>query len=142
MMDERERAVELFDRWTALWNGELGLAAEIMADQFILRYGQPGTEMMDDVSTPDEIARLISHWRTARAGPLFAAIGEPVVQLLPEAGAMNGVVVRPYNSSFKVAGAPVKTVSGIDMLYFREGRIFEVLSVSGGRDGRAFFSAD
>lgn len=43
--DLRSFGVDLFDRWTAMWNGDLAVASQIMAPDFTLRYAQANTPM-------------------------------------------------------------------------------------------------
>lgn len=52
----RDYAIDLYNRWAALWNGDLAIAAEIMAPEFTLRYAQPGASAFDDVRDPAALA--------------------------------------------------------------------------------------
>ncbi|EBU8132113.1 hypothetical protein DLM20_25500, partial [Salmonella enterica subsp. enterica serovar Java] len=80
-MTDQDPAIALFDRWTAMWNGNLDLAPEIMATHFVLRYGQPGTEPMDAVHTPEQLQQLIARWRKMRRDPVFRAEGRPIKEI-------------------------------------------------------------
>lgn len=137
-MDSRAFAIELFDKWTAMWNGELLLADQIMASDFILRYAQPETEAMDLVRTSAAISQLIAAWRVKRGGPIFRAEGDPIVEVSGQSSMPTGVIARPYGVTLSPDGRPPHTVSGIDILRFRQGRIIDVLSASGGAAGRSF----
>lgn len=130
-------AIALFDRWTAMWDGWTELAHGIMADRFVLRYAQPGTEPMDAVTTPEALSDLIRRWREMRVEPHFRAEGQPLVEIGGADAPGSGTVVRPYSTTFG-PGEARRTVSGIDWLRFEAGRIVEVLSASGGAEGRSF----
>lgn len=127
----REYGIELFDRWTAMWNGELELAERIMAPRFTLRYAQPGAEIYDTIHDPAAFARQIAAFRAAMPGQLFEVQGEAVVDLDAD---RNGYVARPYGSR-----RPGVAVSGTDILRVAAGRIVEVWSVSGGAQGRSYY---
>ena len=132
-MDLRTQGIRLFDRWTAMWNGELHLAQEIMAPAFRLRYAQPGTEAFDDCTTPEGIASLISRWREARPGMVFSAEGEAAVDLASIEGSVRGLVARPYLAAVHAANGQRIAKSGTDIPRVADGRISEVWSVSASR---------
>ncbi|MFF0413896.1 nuclear transport factor 2 family protein [Kitasatospora sp. NPDC004745] len=130
----------VYDRWTALWNGELRLAAEIMAPEFTLRYAQAGTEVFDEVRTPERLAEVIAQWRAMRGpGLRFEAEGVAVADLEPAGGTVSGLVARPYRASFVDADGAVVARSGTDTLRITDGLITEVWSVSSGAAGRTFY---
>ncbi|MFI9236414.1 nuclear transport factor 2 family protein [Streptomyces sp. NPDC053079] len=136
----RRFGVELYDRWTALWNGDTGLAGEIMAPEFRLRYAQAGTETFDDVRRPGELADVIAGWHRRRPGLRFVAEGPAVVDTEGDDGtAPHGVVARPYRASFTGDDGQLVSRSGTDILRFSGGRITEVWSVSSGAGGRTFY---
>jgi hypothetical protein len=132
-MNLRSTGITLFDRWTALWNGELSLAADIMASTFRLRYAQPGTQAFDECRTPAQIARLIGGWRQGRPGLVFRADGDAAVDLTLIEGQPYGLVVRPYVATLAKEPGEAMRKSGIDMLRVQAGRIAEVWSVSAER---------
>ncbi|WP_230210121.1 nuclear transport factor 2 family protein [Streptomyces kaniharaensis] len=135
----RQAGTEVYDRWTAMWNGELALAEEIMAPDFTLRYAQAGTEAFDEVRTPGRLAEVIAQWHAGRTELRFEAEGVPVVDLEPVGGSWSGLVARPYRATFADAeGAPVVR-SGTDTLRIVDGLITEVWSVSSGAHGRSFY---
>ncbi|GGS03430.1 hypothetical protein Snoj_08040 [Streptomyces nojiriensis] len=137
--DVRQFGIHIYDQWTAMWNGELGLAEKIMAPEFVLRYAQAGTEAFDDARTPQQLADLIAAWHQERRGLRFAAEGPAVVDLALVDGAPTGLVARPYLAS--VTGEDARTVarSGTDTLRITNGLISEVWSVSSGSAGRTFY---
>ncbi|GAA1959273.1 nuclear transport factor 2 family protein [Kitasatospora viridis] len=129
--DGRTWATELFDLWTALWNGDLALSEQIMAPEFTLRYAQPGTEVFDTIRTPQQFADLIAAFRKARPGLRFAPEGPTAVDLQPGDGGWTGLVTSPYLASFD--GGERESRSGTDMLRVADGKIVEVWSVSNER---------
>ncbi|MEU1311162.1 hypothetical protein ABZ419_20045 [Streptomyces cinnamoneus] len=137
----RQFGVELYDRWTAMWNGDTGLAGEIMAPEFRLRYAQAGTGAFDDVRRPAELADVIAGWHRQRPGLQFLAEGPAVVDMDGYDGtaAPEGIVARPYLASFTGDDGQVVSRSGTDILRFSGGRITEVWSVSSGAGGRTFY---
>ncbi|MFG2824466.1 nuclear transport factor 2 family protein [Kitasatospora sp. NPDC048365] len=137
--DLRAYGVELFDRWTALWNGDLAMAEAVMAPEFVLRYAQAGTEAFDEVRTPKQLAAVVEAWHGTRTGLVFAAEGTAVVDLSPVGGAPAGSVARPYLATFATEDGGKVARSGIDMFRVEGGRIVEVWSVSSGAAGRTFY---
>ncbi|MEV5242168.1 nuclear transport factor 2 family protein [Streptomyces cinnamoneus] len=137
----RQFGVELYDRWTAMWNGDTALAGAIMAPEFRLRYAQAGTDVFDDVRRPAELADVIAGWHRQRPGLRFVAEGPAVVDTDGYDGtaAPGGIVARPYLASFTGDDGQIVSRSGTDILQFRGGRITEVWSVSSGAGGRTFY---
>jgi hypothetical protein len=136
----RAFGIELFDRWTAMWNGEVGIAQAIMAPRFTLHYAQANSERIDDVHTPEALAELVRFWHGYRANLRFRAEAEVAVDLALVNGAPEGRVARPYLAVFTDAGGQVVARSGIDLLRVEAGRIAEVWSVSSGAAGRTFYA--
>jgi hypothetical protein len=137
----REFGTEMFDRWTAMWNGDLELAGKIMAPAFRLRYAQQGTEAFDDVRTPAELAAVIAAWHTRRGALRFSAEGIAVVDLVPGDGGPSGRVARPYLADLTDDTGQSLSRSGTDILGITDGLITEVWSVSSGVNGRTFYGA-
>ncbi|MFK0259429.1 hypothetical protein [Streptomyces sp. NPDC090445] len=139
--DLRQFGVDVYDRWTAMWNGEAGLAERIMAPRFTLRYAQAGTEAFDSVTTPQQLTETIAAWHRARPGLRFTAEGPAVVDLRPGGAAAppSGLVARPYRAGFTAEDGAVAARSGTDTLRVVDGLITEVWSVSSGAGGRTFY---
>ncbi|MER7755911.1 hypothetical protein [Kitasatospora sp. NPDC097643] len=135
----RQVGIEIYDRWTAMWNGETGLAEQIMAPDFTLRYTQANTEAFDEVRTPEQLAGVVARWRASRQELDFAAEGEAVVDLAEVDGVVSGLVARPYRASFTDDEGAVVARSGTDTLRITGGLITEVWSVSSGAAGRTFY---
>lgn len=134
----RDFAIELFDRWTAMWDGDLALADEIMAPKFTLRYAQPGADIYDTIHDPAAFAAAIDTFRTDRPGLTFEVQGLPIVEMTD---ARTGIIARPYGAKvIDPEGAVLRDISGTDILRFENGQIVEVWSVSGGLEGRSFYA--
>ncbi|MGW0805300.1 nuclear transport factor 2 family protein [Nonomuraea sp. NPDC002799] len=129
----------MFELWSALWNGDLSLADQIMAPQFRLRYAQPGTDAFDHIRNPSHLAEMIAQFRAARPGPHFAPDGEAVADVHLADGVAHGRVARPCLARFADETGRDLRISGFDMLRIEDGLITEVWSVSGGRTGRVFY---
>jgi hypothetical protein len=130
---------ELFDRWTAMWNGDVAIADQIMAPEFTLRYAQANTERIDEVRTPRALAELVRFWHSFRPGIRFSTEAEAAIDLASVDGLPRGRVARPYLAVFTEASGQVVARSGIDLLAVLGGRIVEVWSVSSGAAGRTFY---
>ena len=138
-MELRDFGITLFDRWTAMWNGDVAVAHAIMADAFVLHYAKANTERVDNVRTPAGLVELVQFWHSFRPGIRFSAEGEAAVDLDLVDGAPSGRVARPYLAVFCDANGDLVARSGIDMLAVRGGRVVEVWSVSSGAQGRTFY---
>ncbi|WP_405137021.1 nuclear transport factor 2 family protein [Nocardia sp. NBC_01388] len=131
----RDFGIELYDRWTDLWNGELA-ADEIMAPEFTLRYAQPGATVYDDIHDAKAFAAQIETFRAQLPGVRFAPQGPGVVDM---DDTRTGLVARPYGVRFTGRDGTLTELSGTDILRAENGRIVEVWSVSGGLVGRSFY---
>ncbi|WP_228785626.1 nuclear transport factor 2 family protein [Nocardia cyriacigeorgica] len=133
----RAAGIQLFDKWTDMWNGELHLAEQIMAPEFLLRYAQPGASDYDRIRDRAAFIAQIARLRDQRPDLRFTPQGSCVVDM-DETG--TGLVASPYGARFTGPGGSVVDVSGTDILRATGGLITEVWSVSGGPDGRSFYS--
>ncbi|WP_040807999.1 nuclear transport factor 2 family protein [Nocardia concava] len=133
----RDYGIELFTRWTNLWNGDLDLVDEIMAPEFTLRYAQPGASDFDEIRDRAALAAKIDKFRAERPGLEYSTQGVPVVEMTD---ARSGIVARPYGARIVQDGIVVRDLSGTDILRFENGQIVEVWSVSGGAEGRSFYA--
>lgn len=131
----RDFAIELFDKWTALWSGELTLGQEILAPKFTLRYAQPGATVYDEIHDPQTFVEQIARFRAERPGLRYETQGIPVVEI---DSARTGSIARPYGARRPGPDGELN-LSGTDILRFEQGRIVEVWSVSGGAQGRSFY---
>lgn len=134
----RTSGIELFDKWTAYWNGDYALADAIMAPKFTLHYAQVGGEHFDTIHTPEQMTDIIKVWHTMRKNIVFKPEGECVVDLI-EDGGVTGLIARPYFVAFDGEDGKRVCRSGTDILKVASGKIVEVWSVSSGIQGRTFY---
>jgi hypothetical protein len=133
------KGIELFDCWTAYWNGDYTQADIIMALNFTLHYAQASGERFDTIHTPNQLTDTIKAWHNGHKNILFKPEGECVVDLIEKAGSLFGLVARPYFVAFDGEGSERVCRSGTDILKISNGRIVEVWSVSSGVQGRTFY---
>ncbi|MFF7751148.1 nuclear transport factor 2 family protein [Streptomyces sp. NPDC007971] len=114
--------IALFDRWTALWNGDFGDPEAFLAPGFFIRFGNdPQNAATDEIHGPAGIVSYVSDFRARRPGLRYAVEGTPMVD-----GALGQVASR-WNVTLPDGVAK----SGIDLLEVVDGRIATVWSVTG-----------
>ncbi|MFE0517017.1 nuclear transport factor 2 family protein [Streptomyces sp. NPDC058964] len=117
-----DTGIALFDRWTALWNGDFSDPEEFLAPGFRIRFGNdPENAETDGIHGPDGIVEFISAFRAAGPGQHYAVDGTPLVD-----GDSGRVACRWY-----VTRADGLQKSGIDLFEVVDGRIATVWSVTG-----------
>ncbi|MBK6014402.1 nuclear transport factor 2 family protein [Streptomyces sp. MBT53] len=118
-------AIALFERWTALWNGDFSDPESFLAADFRIRFGSrpEGAPDTDGLRGPSGIVDLIARHRAESPGRRYAVEGVPVV----DEG--RGRVA----SCWYVTRADGSQKSGIDLLEVVDGRIATVWSVTGVR---------
>ncbi|MEV6111610.1 nuclear transport factor 2 family protein [Streptomyces sp. NPDC052109] len=115
----------LFDRWTALWNGDFSDPEAFLAPDFRVRLAndpERGAET-DEVYGPAGIVGLVSAFREEKPGLRFVVDGPPVVD-----GDLGRAACCWY-----VILADGSQKSGIDLLEVVDGRVSAVWSVTGVR---------
>jgi hypothetical protein len=116
------QGIALFDRWTALWNGDFGDPETFLAAGFRIRFGNdPERAETDALRGPQGIVDLIARHRAAKPGLRYEVDGTPLV----DAG-LGQVASRWY-----VTTADGTQKSGIDLFEVVDGRIATVWSVTG-----------
>ncbi|MEV6838701.1 nuclear transport factor 2 family protein [Streptomyces sp. NPDC051133] len=117
-----DTGIALFDRWTALWNGDFGDPEAFLAPGFRIRFGNdPANAATDEVRGPAGITDYVRAFREARPGLRYTADGTPAVD-----SATGRVACGWY-----VTLADGVQKSGIDLLDVADGRIRTVWSVTG-----------
>ncbi|MGW2699180.1 nuclear transport factor 2 family protein [Streptomyces sp. NPDC001340] len=112
----------LFDRWTALWNGDFSDPEAFLAPDFRIRFGNdPDNAATDEIHGPAGIVAFISAFRTQKPGLRFVVEGTALVD-----GGLGQAAVRWY-----VTGPDGADKSGIDLIEVADGRIATVWSVTG-----------
>ncbi|MER6566358.1 nuclear transport factor 2 family protein [Streptomyces sp. NPDC001093] len=115
--------IALFDRWTALWNGDFSDPEAFLAPGFRIRFGNDPERgaTTDAVHGPAGILGLISAFREEKPGLRFTVDGTPVVDGASGRTACCWYVTLPDGTQ----------KSGIDLLEVADGRIAAVRSVTG-----------
>ncbi|MFI6486031.1 nuclear transport factor 2 family protein [Streptomyces sp. NPDC050564] len=118
--------IALFERWTALWNGDFADPERFLAPNFRIRFGNdPDNADTDTLHGPQALVDFIAAFRTSLPGQRYAVEGTPLV----DAG-QGGVASRWYMTRQDDSGVAVAK-SGIDLFQVEEGRIVTVWSVTG-----------
>ncbi|MQY32835.1 hypothetical protein SRB17_07940 [Streptomyces sp. RB17] len=119
----RAAGIALFDRWTALWNGDLSDPEAFLAPGFRIHFGNDPERgaVMDEVYGPAGMAGLVSAFREEKPGLRFFVDGTPTVD-----GALGRTACCWY-----VTLPDGAQKSGIDLLEVVDGRITTVWSVTG-----------
>lgn len=121
-MTSVDTGIALFDRWTALWNGDFSDPETFLAPDFRIRFGNdPDNAETDKIQGPQGIVDYISAFRTAKPGQHYTVDGTPMVDTH-----LDRVASRWY-----VTLADGVQKSGIDLFEVADGRIATVWSVTG-----------
>ncbi|MFF7351234.1 nuclear transport factor 2 family protein [Streptomyces filipinensis] len=115
--------IALFDRWTALWNGDLSDPEAFLAPGFRIRFGNDPERgaVTDEVHGPAGIVQLVSAFREDWPGLRYAVDGTPLVD----------TTLGQVACCWYVTLADGFQKSGIDLLEVVDGRISTVWSVTG-----------
>ncbi|MFG2994185.1 hypothetical protein ACGFZK_33650 [Streptomyces sp. NPDC048257] len=121
----REAGTRLVERWTALWNGDVALAEQILAPGFRLHFADDfdGNGSAHTFGQ-DELTAFISVNSHALTGLTFAAEAAPLVD------SERGEMACRWSESH-TDGEDVVVKSGIDMFAVTDGRISAVWSLTG-----------
>ncbi|WP_327412564.1 hypothetical protein [Streptomyces sp. NBC_01233] len=124
----REAGTRLVEGWTALWNGDVALAEQILAPGFRLHFADDfdGTGSAHTFG-PDELTAFISANSLALTGLTFAADAAPLVDT------ERGEMACRWIESSDGGDGDVVVKSGIDMFAVTDGRISAVWSLTGNR---------
>ncbi|MEU2714851.1 nuclear transport factor 2 family protein [Streptomyces sp. NPDC007205] len=114
--------IALFDRWTALWNGDFSDPEAFLAPGFRVRFGNdPANAATDEVRGPAGMLAYVRTFRAQKPGLRFAVDGTALVDT-----GLGRVACCWY-----VTLADGVQKSGIDLLEVVDGRIATVWSVTG-----------
>lgn len=119
--------IALFDRWTALWNGDLSEPERFLAPGFRIRFGNSPeqAEETDSIRGPQVIVDRVAAFRAARPGLRYTVDGTPLVDTV------QGTVASRWYVSGESAADGAAERSGIDLFEVVDGRIATVWSVTG-----------
>jgi hypothetical protein len=134
MIVSSELGVDLWDRWTALWNGDLTIGPDILAPDFRIHFGGviEGADT-DGFRGPADLTAFIGAFRQRYERLSYRTAVGPIADVRAVEGAAAGhVACRWLADSTDLAGVS-STKGGIDILRLADGRIAEVWSVTGSR---------
>ncbi|UXY27295.1 ester cyclase [Streptomyces sp. HUAS TT20] len=121
-MTSSDTGIALFERWTALWNGDFSDPETFLAPDFRIRFGNdPDNAETDKIQGPQGIVDYVSAFRTAKPGLRYTVDGTPMVD----------THLGRVASSWYVTLADGDQKSGIDLFEVADGRIATVWSVTG-----------
>jgi hypothetical protein len=121
--------LDLWKRWTRMWNGEPALARALVAPSFVLHLPLPSDADASAITTPIAVERWIAAHRAKFTSLTFRYDAGPFVDTVA------GAVVGPWIAEAVIAGAP-RLVCGMDTIAFRDGKVTEYWTV--GKDVTAF----
>jgi hypothetical protein len=134
MIVSGQLGVDLWDRWTALWNGDLALGPDILAADFRIHFGN----VIEDADTdsfrgPADLTAFIGAFRRRYRRLRYRTGVGPIVDIPAVDGVPAGhVACRWLADAIDGTGTPT-TKAGIDILRIAGDRIVEVWSVTGSR---------
>ncbi|WP_405873329.1 nuclear transport factor 2 family protein [Streptomyces sp. NBC_00005] len=113
----------LFERWTALWNGDFSEPESFLAPDFRVRFGSTpeSSPDTDGLRGPAGMVDMIARHRATYPGRRYALEGTPLVDPVLGRVASCWYVARPDGTQ----------KSGIDLFEVVQGRIATVWSVTG-----------
>jgi hypothetical protein len=124
MNDIYEEGLQLWARWTEMWNGRTALAREIAGERFVLHLTLPKLIDPATVNDPPSVERWVIAHR-ARVSPRFHYEAGPFVDTVAR------VVAGPWWADLVVDGKP-GLACGMDTIAFRDGKITEYWTLSQG----------
>src|ERR1700761_8314362 len=111
-----ETGIRLWTEWTNMWNGRPELALELVAPRFRLHLPTPLEEDELAIDTPEAVRQLVIR---ARAKVELLQFHFPIG---PFVDVRAGVVAGPWHADV-VAGGVKRIASGMDTIFFRDGKI-------------------
>ena len=114
-------ALEMAQRWTALWNGDFDIAETLLAAEFRIHFGDNVAGAAGDaVRNPADMVAYVRNVHTQRPGTTFG-MDMPIV-----------ADVDRFAMRWSARGID-GDISGIDIAQMSGGQILEVWSVAGSR---------
>ncbi len=116
----------LYDRWMAMWNGDVALTAEIVAPDCVVHQAPFGAGEPPRFEGPAGIRRMVEMGRAPFADLTFAVEVGPIAEgdLLAARWTSRGRYRGGLPGATAAAGAPV-TFGGMDLFRIENGRIAE-----------------
>lgn len=121
--------LDIWKRWTAMWNGEPALARELVAPRFALHLPTPSDTDAAQVGDPAAVERWVAAHLAHFDRAVYAYEAGPFVDV--EAG----VVASPWTATF-TRGERTVHVCGMDTVRFRDGKVVEYWTLARESDGK------
>lgn len=115
--------LDLWTRWTEMWNRDPSLARELVAPVFTLHLTLPSRAEQTEITTPEAVHEWVAQ-HCARFDRLVFS-----TEVGPFVDTVRGVVAGPWIADTIVEGKP-QPVCGMDTIAFRDGRITEYWTIS------------
>jgi hypothetical protein len=133
--NEAERlGLDLWNRWTAMWNGDLFLADELLSPGFQIHFGNTLVTIdTDGLRGPRDLAGFVAAHRAELPGVRYEPDGPPIVALELVDGVPTGRLAARWTVQRVDGTGRLVRKSGIDVLAIAGGRITGVWSVTGDR---------
>ncbi|HEY3504878.1 MAG TPA: hypothetical protein VGN37_19100 [Actinocatenispora sp.] len=131
--DARQVCVRLWDAWTDLWNGELGLGPQILTDDFRVGFGSAtaAADGADDLVGGAATAGYIGAFRERYASLRYRTDVGPVVDA---DGTRPGHLACRWVADVVDRDGTTRQVAGHDILRVRGDLIDHAWSVTGARN--------
>jgi hypothetical protein len=115
--------LDLWTRWTEMWNGRPELALELVAPGFVLHLTLPETTPQHEVDSPAAVAAWVAKHRAKYERLVFHFDCGPFVDTVA------GIVAGPWTADTIVNGV-ARPVCGMDTIAFRDGKIAEYWTIA------------
>lgn len=124
-MDIYQQGIDLWNRWTEMWNGKPELALELVAPRFALHLTAVPSRGVDitTIDTPERVMEWVRNHRAKFTNLTFTTQVGPFVDVTA------GVVAGPWSAD-TTSGGTSSWACGMDTIAFRDGRITEYWTLS------------
>lgn len=124
---------DLWDSWTNMWNGELSLARDIIADGFYAHLSNTHTADPATLRNAVEVEKWVIRVRNKYAKLVYATQAGPFVDVTAQTVTCywkaHGVFAGLTGKAGDIVGKEF-TVVGTDILRFEDGKIIECWTMS------------
>jgi hypothetical protein len=122
-MTDYQTGLDLWNRWTEMWNERPALALELVADRFVLHLTLPDIVAQHTVTDPAAVERWVTAHRAKFQRLRFHTGCGPFVDVTA------GIIAGPWYADTMIDGTP-RPVCGMDTIAFRAGKITEYWTIS------------
>lgn len=116
--DTYAMGLDVWKRWTEMWNGKPALARELAAPRFVLHLPSAAPTDERTITSPEEVERWVAGHLAKFEKAIYRYDAGPFVDTVA------GVVAGPWTAELTAAGTTLR-FCGMDTVAFREGKIVE-----------------